>query len=350
MRLLIYGSSPLGSYFAAHSQFLGMDALWFVESGTAEIVQKVGGVTAFGTRGRRFAAGVRVTADPIEALRPAQPYDAVLMVMPNYEVAAALMSLRNMIPPGSPTVFVSFLRGIGGHERIVSVYGAKNTIRCVGSGWVAHPLVNGKPAPELFVRLPSGGFGVAEGHALSREIAAFLTAAYWPTVMGNDQELAWSALLWQLRDNAIPALLDMTPEQIDVDPELWAIEYGELLEALGVIQALKVRLIPLPDAPIPMLATQLQVIPAGLLPFRLMHNPAPPSLRYELSQGIGRSEAAYLNGAVAIHAKDLKLETPINYSLALTLEDIANRRAVWKQFQGAPAMLKALIGVAAASR
>jgi hypothetical protein len=84
-----------------------------------------------------------------------------------------------------------------------------------------------------------------------------------------------------------------------------------------------------------------------ILATRLPFKPAPPGLRVELTRGIPHSEAAYLNGAIAIYAQDLKWLAPVNHALALALQDIADGRALWAQFQRNPRMIEALIGVAA---
>jgi len=196
------------------------------------------------------------------------------------------------------------------------------------------------------VQMGVGGVGLADDHPFSREIAALLWAAYLPVMLDNGRDLQWSALLWQLQANAVPALVDLSADDVYSSPSLFAIEHRQLLEALGIVQALKVRLIDLPDAPINLLTTQLQTLPAALLPSRMVRTPAPPSLRVELEFGAANSEAAYLNGAIAIQANDLKLRAPINHALALALQDIAERRALWSQFQRSPRMLEALIGAA----
>jgi ketopantoate reductase len=346
MKILIHGASPLGAYLAAHCKFLAQDALWYVDAATADTIHRAGGIQAIGARGRRFAGDVQVTASPDEAY--SREYDLILMVMPNYAIADALFEMvrYEQFVAKAQTV-VSLHRGIGGYERIVSVFGAERVIRGALTCWIDHPLIDGKPAPEVFVRMPSGGVAIAEGHRMSAEVAALLYAAYLPTMLGDAREIAWSALLWQLQGNAIPALLDLSADDVYSSASLWAIEYRMLVEALGVIQAMKIRLVDLPDAPVSRLATQLQTIPAGLLPQRIVRNPAPPSLKTELVQDARRSEAAYLNGAI-LHANDLKpkLAAPINYVLAVTLEDIASRRAVWSQFQRDPRSLEALVNIA----
>lgn len=347
MNILVYGATPLGAYLTAHFTFLAQTVTWLADTPTMNAVNRADGIQAIGARGRRLAKAVHVIDNTDEAFH--DHYDLIFMVMQGYDVAAALFEMHRQ--PGliaQPPTLVSLQRGIGSHERIVSVFGAAHVIRGALTCWIEHPLIDGQPAPEIFVRLPSGGVALADDHPRSLEVAALLHAAYLPTTLGNGREIAWSALLWQLQANAIPSLLDLTPDDVYASPALWAIEYKMLMEALGIIQALKIRLIDLPGAPITRLATQLQTVPAPLLPAWIIRNPAPPSLRLELARNVPRSEAAYLNGAIALHANDLipKLATPINYVLAITLEDIASGRAVWSQFQREPRTLEALVNIA----
>ncbi len=344
MRLLVYGATPLGAYLSAHFRFLGQQVTWLADSQTVEAVTSAGGIQAIGARGRRMATEIHVTASPDEAF--AAPYDAIFFVMQGYDTMAALTAMMGHLKTSPP--IISLQRGIGNAERIASVYGAANVIRGALTAVIAHPILSdGKPALETVVRMPSGGVGLADQHPLSQEIAALLQAAYLPVVLGDGRSLRWSALLWQLQGNAIPALVDLPFRDVYSSPTLFRLEYRMLIEALGIIEALKIHLIDLPGAPISKLATQLQAIPASLLPSLIIRTSAPPSLRDELLQDARYSEAAYLNGAIALHAHDLKLHAPINHVLALTLQDIADRRAVWAQFRGNPRTLEALIGVAA---
>jgi len=341
LKILIIGATPLGAYLAAHFTFLQQDYVWYTSPQIAASVLDAGGILALGARGRRWARGVRMVTS--EAYHEA--YDVVFMAMQGYAVADALYEMMQHAPTlrGSATAFVAMQRGIGPYERIASVFGEKHTIRAALTTWIEHPT---SAAPHIFVRMPSGGVALAEGHPLSAEIAALLYAAYLPVLLGESREIGWSALLWQLQANTMPALMDLDADDVYRSPSLATIEHAMLLEALGIIQALGVRLIDLPGAPVRRLATQLQLYPPVLFAERGVRNPAPPSLRVELEQGIDRSEAAYLNGAIAVNARDLELNAPINYVLALTLDDIANGRALWTQFRGNPRMLEAIINVA----
>ncbi|MHB8630025.1 MAG: ketopantoate reductase family protein [Aggregatilineales bacterium] len=351
LRLLIVGATPLGAYLAAHATLIegatAQPAVWLADPATVEAVKRAGGIEVFWAQGRLWVGlnTIHLTASYDEAF--AAEYDAALFVMHGYETAPTLFEMRGRV--AQPPPIVSLQRGIGNVERIASVYGADRVIRGALTVTLDQPLVNGKPALETVVLHPSGGIGLADDHPLSRDLAAFLTSAGLSVIVDNGRDLQWSALFWQLYGNAIPALVDLPFEDVRGSPTLFRLEYRQLLEALGIIQALGVRLIDLPGAPVSDLARLLQTWPARLvdvLATRLPFNPAPPGLRIELARGVPHSEAAYLNGAIAIHAHDLKRHAPANHALALALQDIAEGRAVWSQFQRNPRMIEALIGVA----
>ena len=349
MQLLIVGASPLAAFLSAASTFLkqpGWSSLWLTNRLTLDTIQQHGGLHVLWAGGRRVALNLNATASLDDAFAATDRFDAVLFAMPGYDGARLLFEMRQRVSQPPPIVILQ--TGIGNTERVESVYGPGSVLRGALSVTIAYPtLPDGQPARETVVVHPSGGVALAEDHPLSQPIAAFLSAAGLPVTLGPGRDLQWSALLWQLYANAIPALVDLPFADVRRSRALFALEYRQLIEALGVIQKLGVRLIDLPGAPINRLATQLQTLPPSLLASQLIFKPDPPGFRSELWRGVGGSEAAYLNGAVAVHAQDLHLHTPVNHALALTLQDIAERRALWSQFRGQPAMLEAIVRVAA---
>jgi len=352
LRLLIVGATPLGTYLAAHAGLMysasGERAVWLADAPAIEAVKRAGEIEVFSGQGRRCVdlSAIHLTASYDEAF--VSEFDAILFAMQGYDTAAALFEIRGRV--ADPVPIVSLQRGIGNVERIASVFGADNTVRAATTLTLEYPLVNGAPALETVVLHPSGGVGLASDHPLSGELAAFLTSAGLSVTLGNGRDLQWSALFWQLYGNAIPTLADVPFEDVLNSAALFRLEYSQLREALAIIDALGVRLIDLPGAPVSDLARLLQMWPARLLDWlatRLPVNSAPPSLRVELVRKIPHSEAAYLNGAIAVHAHDLKLKAPVNHALALAVQDIAEGRALWAQFQRNPRMIEALVGVAA---
>jgi hypothetical protein len=71
-----------------------------------------------------------------------------------------------------------------------------------------------------------------------------------------------------------------------------------------------------------------------------------PSLRNDLVQKIGRSDAAYLNGVVAQYAYELRIPASVNHILALSLTDVAEGRALWSQFRDQTGYLETMIRIA----
>ncbi len=343
MRLLIYGATPLGAYLAAHFGFLDQQVLWLADTPTVEAVRRAG-ITIYGPHPRRHLTNVAVTDSAQEAF--SAEYDAIFFVMPSHDTAAALQEMRRYAIFKAPPPIISLQRGIGNAERIVSMFGAESVIRGALTAVLTHPSIANQPLRESVVLMAGGGVGLADNHRLSRDMAALLSAANLTVVLGNGRDLAWSALLWQMQANAVPALVDLSIEDVYHSPALFRIEYLSMVEALRIIELSRVRLIDLPGAPVNRLAAQLGAVPFAILADALVRPFTPPSLLDELQRGSPRSEVAYLNGAIAIAANDLNLTAPVNHVLALLIQDIAERRAVWSQFRHNPAMLEVLVDVA----
>jgi len=345
MRTLIIGSSPLAVYLAAQATLIGQPQTWLADPFTVESIQRAGGVWLSQNKTSHFVRDVAVTASYADAF--AESYDAVLFAMPGYEVTSALFAMRQAHVSDPPPI-VALQHGVGNFEQIESVYGVGHAVRAALTLQLGQPTSGGRLPHAVLERVVRGmgGVGLDAGHRLAEPIAVLLRALHIPVRLGNGKDLAWSALLWQIYGNAIPTLLDMPFAEIRQNSLLFQIEYRQLREALTIIEALGVRLIDLPGAPVNALANQLQLWPRDWLPNRLI-TPDLPGMRTELALRIPHSEAAYLNGAIAIAAYDLHLNAPINHALALTVQDVAEGRALWSQFRRDPRSLEALIGIAA---
>ena len=68
-------------------------------------------------------------------------------------------------------------------------------------------------------------------------------------------------------------------------------------------------------------------------------NDQPSSLLQELRSGEGKTEAAWLNGAVVFAAHTIEYLAPINHALALSVSDIAAGRVPWEMFRHNPDMV-----------
>ena len=101
----------------------------------------------------------------------------------------------------------------------------------------------------------------------------------------------------------------------------------------------------LPGINVPRLAVMVRWLPKFLLKNILKAQASYPTLKDDLVNETGRSDAAYINGAIAHAGYDAGISTPINHALAVTLTDIAEKRASWSQFKGNLTQLATIIRI-----
>jgi ketopantoate reductase len=259
--------------------------------------------------------------------REAASPEVVLLAGYAWQTAAVVTELRASTPlDGVPPTIVCLQMGRGSRQTIDALFGT------------GHALVGLVLGDERLM--------LAEDHPQTDAVSALMTAAGFTVTHAHANSIEWSSVFWGIQGNAISAILDIAPEQIYDAPALFAIEHAQLVEAYGIIRQTGTPLIRLPGVNVPAMARQLGWIPRRWAARFLRKHPRPPSLRDELTQKSGRSDAAYLNGAIALRADEANLRAPVNHALALIVTDIAEGRAMWSQYQQNPALLEATIRLA----
>ena len=130
------------------------------------------------------------------------------------------------------------------------------------AGFIGEDKVIGGSVTSAIERLDSGqatlekkrGIGITNSHTLSRSIvnefnAAGLNAKLFPNLM----DLKWSKMLSNLLGNATSAILNMTPAEVFGSPEVYKIEYLEMMEAVNVMENWVFIVVNLPGVPMRLL-------------------------------------------------------------------------------------------------
>jgi len=275
-------------------------------------------------------------------------WDLVLLTVKAYDTTEAGQALAPHSPPGAPLVIVQ--NGVGGEELAQEVLKHTEVI----SGVLTLSVSVLAPG-HIRLETRRGGLSLAptrEGQNVEQWAALFAAAGVRTATYRDYRALKWSKLLLNIQANAIPAILDMTPEDIFADPALFALERSAFLEALAVMQALHLRPVSFPGYPVPLLAWAMRTLPTALLRVVLGRLVAsgrgnkPPSLQMGLSSGRQRSEAHYLNGAVVTHAQRLGLDVPVNKGLLNTLMGMVAGSIPRQEFRGQPQKLVAAVHAA----
>jgi len=309
MHLLIWGDTPLAAWLVArlHPHY----TLTWLTTTPADTL---------------WLHGVAVRGiNRVNELSAAKKPDFIILAAPVWYTAQAARALATFAP--LPPI-LALQWGVGGIKQLESALGAG----CALLGVVTRRIGFGADAGHIEAD-NFGGVALQGDHPQTAAAAQILTAAGLPVTRAAGVALQWSSVFWGIQGNALSAILDIAPEEIYQDPLLFAYEYQQLIEAQRVIAGLGVRLVALPGVDVPRRWHGLRWLPRRLAPFFLGRGVRPPSLRDDLLGTHKRSDAAYLNGAVAVAAYDLGLRAPVNHALALTVTDIAEGRALWAGYK-----------------
>ncbi|MFZ1267970.1 MAG: ketopantoate reductase C-terminal domain-containing protein, partial [Anaerolineae bacterium] len=165
-----------------------------------------------------------------------------------------------------------------------------------------------------------------------------------PTRVYEDfRALKWTKLLMNQLANATCAILGWLPAQVMADPRLADLEIAAWRETLAVMAAQRIRPVTLGGYPFPWLAPLIRTLPPAVIRLALgrlvggARGGKAPSLYLDLAAGKGRTEVAYLNGAVA--AASAEIRTPVNRVLTETLQALSAGQTPWAQWRDQPARL-----------
>lgn len=339
MRILVFGAGAIGSLLGHRLSHAGHDVTLVGRPSYVRAVQAHGLLLEEDGEISQVRPTVVEALDSLPAGRRA--WDLVVLTVKVYDTQEAARALAPCIPQNTPLLIVQ--NGVGGEELAQQVLSHTTTI----SGVIT--LVVSVLAPG-HIRLDTsrGGLSLAstrEGQHVA-EWAELLAEAGLKTVICRDYRAQkWTKLLLNILGNVVPAILDMSPGEVFADPYLFRIERAAFLEALAVMSALKLRAVRLCGYPVALLAWAMRTLPVLILRPLLARligsgrGEKKPSLQIDLACGKQRSEALYLNGAVATHARRAGIDAPVNKALLTILMGIAKGTIPWDEFRQHPQKL-----------
>jgi 2-dehydropantoate 2-reductase len=280
-----------------------------------------------------------------EALARSGVYDLALFTMKSYDTLTAIQEIQAGPDPGLPIVCLQ--NGVGNEETLGEAFGKDRIV----SGVLTTPVSFAGPG-VIQEEMRRGIALAADSPAFRTASDAFAGTSLRFSVAANGDSLKWSKLLLNLIGNASSAILDMRPADLFADAELFAVEILALRETLAIMKLHGIRAINLPGLPASTLSALVSSLPIRVLhPILRRHFSAGrgdklPSLALALRQGQHKTEAAWLNGAVARAARNKEHLAPVNHALALTVSDIASGRVPWEMFRHKPEMLLTTIRAA----
>lgn len=339
MRVLVYGAGAIGCLVggrlaAAGSPVTLLGRPWLAQQlarAPLEVLDPYG-------RLRRVHGRPRVITGLAEWTDP-QPPDLVILTVKSFDTDAALEDLSRRFPD-RPCV-LSLQNGVGNEERIAAWTG-------LARAYAGTITLSAEGPAEGRVRVHNrGGIGLAAladpGDPLLARLAAHLREAGFEVRLYRDWlSMKWSKLCLNLLGNAVGAVLDLPAGAVFGDPRLFHVERLALLETATVMAALGADPVRLPGGPVPLLLAVLRYLPEPVAR-RLLHRRVArgrgdklPSLLVDMRRGRTRTEARWLNGAVAEAGRRLGVPTPVNATLAGLVEALASGALPRDAFAGRP--------------
>ena len=341
--ILIIGGGAIGSLLAARLGAAG-HAITLLDRPQTAAALRANGLRLVEADGRIIAPTVQIVSAPEEAFGQA-PFDLAVLAVKAFDTAAAIEPLRPFFPATTPILSVQ--NGVG-NEAVL----AESLLAPILAGSLTTPVEVLGPG-HVKVARASHRLAVApwRGAGQPAQVAAlFASAGFTVQTFADGAALKWTKLLMNMLANAQAAILDMTPAEVFAQPSLARLEVLAWREALAVMRALGLTPVPLAGYPMALVGALVRHLPVGLVRPVMGRFIAggrgskPPSLVYDLRpQPRGRSEVAWLNGAVAAQARAMGLPAPVNDTLTRVLLDLVEGRASVDDWQGQPERLLAAV-------
>ncbi len=328
IKVLCIGSGAIGSYVGGSLAISGHEVHFVDRPETLKRIRENGIELQLPTGNHNHKPN-NLWDSVAEAIKDNE-YDFSILAVKSYDTDTVIENwhdLAEKIPP-----VVCFQNGVENERKISRIIGKEKTI----SGTITTAIGridNGIVVEKL------RGIGIENKNALSSLIIHALNQAGLNAVgFENSTEMKWSKLLTNVTTNASCAILNMTPEEIINNRELFKIEIEQLREVLKVMRGKKIRVVDLPGTPVKLFALVIRYFPVWVS--RIVLNKSiskgrggkMPSFYLDLVSGRMKSEVDYLNGAVVRQGEKLGIQTPVNKILNETLVKLTKNEVQTSEF------------------
>jgi len=339
MDILIYGAGAVGGYLGARLAQQHHNVTLIGRDVMAQIVEQSGLEVREGNN--RIITHPQVATSVAQAYKDGQSYDLIILTMKAYDIAAAINPLIAFCP--EPNMIITTQNGIGVETGLIKQFGAEHVI----AGSFTIP-IRKETTTQLVAERTDGGVCLAptQPNQDIRQWASLFQVAGIETKLFKDYApMKWSKALLNIVANATSAILNRRPGLIYRSDAIFDLEIGMLKETLSVMKAAKYKVVDLPAVPASKLAFSVQRLPRALLKPGLgklvadARGDKMPSFHIDLTNGKGKSEIVYHNGAIAKAGKEHGVPTPINAALTDILWKLTLEKLDWREFNCRPQRL-----------
>ena len=334
--IVVYGAGAVGGYLGGKlaGGASGAGVTLVGRAGVVEAVQRHGLILQDGQ--------TELVAHPAAVSTSAglPPCDLVILTVRAYDVASSIPDVRALL--GETGLVLAMQNGVGSEELLAEALGRERVLP--GTLTVSA----GMEEPGIITRYSRQG-GVALSSMDSAPIPPWIATALEASgltvvAVGDYRSVRWSKLLLNMLGAATTAILDVDMTALMAQASLFRLEQLAMREAGRVMDALRIQTVALPGYQVPLLRLIMR-LPRPLAQQALGPRIAgarggrAPTMRADVTRG--RSEAGFLNGAVAQAAARLGRPAPVNAALTELIEEVTRDPERRAAFRGRP---EALLG------
>lgn len=339
MDIVVCGAGAIGGFLGGQLALAGHQVT---------LIDRPAAAAALNRDGLRITRGGATLTAPVKAVgavaeAPLDSAGLIVLATKAYDLAAALDELRAACP--RPAQLLSTQNGIGIEEMLVARFGADRVL----AGTVTVP-ISRAGANRLTVEREGRGLGIAPvraGRAVEDWVGLFAAAGIRAAALVDYRAMKWSKAFLNVMGNAVSAILNRPPGELYRMGAVFDLEMRMLREMLAVMKQLGIAPVNLPGATLRPLALSLGYAPRFLLRAVFTQvvvrgrGDKMPSFHIDLTQGRGRSEVVYHNGAIAAAGRDCGVATPVNSAYNDLLLALSRGERSRAEFDGRPDRLLA---------
>lgn len=339
MQVLIIGAGAIGGLVGARLAQQG-HAVTLLGRPTLAAASEARGLVLRSPEGTSTLTNVPVVTSLAAALGRRPGYDLAVLTVKSYDTATIAAELAASTPPDLPVLALQ--NGVGNEETLAAALGAPRVLSGAITTVVSVPetgVIEVTRPGEIVVAPLAGAAPLITPESVAGSLRE---AGMHARVTPDYRALKWTKLLMNELCNASCAILGWGPNQVFADPRLAAMEITAWRETLAVMRARGIDTLGLGGYPFPQLAPLIRTLPVAIL-WRAMarfvvagRGSKMPSLYLDLAAGKGRTEAPYLNGAVAQAGELAGVPVPVNRRLWQVLQAICDGREAWQDWQAQP--------------
>lgn len=311
MRFLVFGVGAIGTYIGGSLALQGHEVVFVERPGMLDVLQDRGLHLKLAD-GEHHIENPLIVENVADALGQ-MPFDAAILAVKSYDTQALMTQLseHQMRMP----VVLCLQNGVENEELIGNALGLEKVIR----GTVTTAIGRRGLGDIVVERLR--GLGIANESPIAPALVdAFTAAGLNARLFENGKAMKWSKMLTNLPANATSAILNWTAAQVYAHKDVFHLEILLLREALAVMTAQNIPVVNLPGTPAQALswATKIPEVISQPLLLRALgkgRGGKMPSFHIDLYSGSGKSEVAYLNGAVVRYGEKMRIATIVNAKL-----------------------------------